>query len=450
MVKQRLLRVLSLWCWLLYSMGAFAQAPKPATSHAFSVQQCIAYAQKNNVKVKNAILDLQIQQQTNKGITAGALPSINGSAATQAYFDIPVTVVPGNFFPNGQSQAVPFQTKYNASFGVQLSQVLFDGQVFVGLQARKASIDYQQKVVDLTEENIRVNIYKVYYQLVVSRTQMEEIDSNIAKAEKLLHDTKVMYDNGFQQKLDIDRSSVQLANLQTQKLRTQSSIDNGYLGLKYLLGMPVKDSLVLTDDFAEDDLKMGILNDSTYKYEDRNDFQALQFNKKLNEYNIKRYKYSYYPTASLTGAYQKNAFDNTYNFFKKEGNWYPTSYAGLNISVPIFSGLSKNANLAKSRLQLQQTNNQIDDLKISIDNDVAQSLNSFRTAITTVDFQKKNKALAESVYNQTKKKYESGLASNTDLMNAQTDLVTAQTNYVSALYDAVIAKVNYNKAIGKL
>ncbi len=58
--------------------------------------------------------------------------------------------------------------------------------------------------------------------------------------------------------------------------------------------------------------------------------------------------------------------------------------------------------------------------------------------------------LAESVYNQTKKKYEVGTGSNTEITAAQTDLVTAQTNYISALYSAIIARVDYLKAIGKL
>jgi outer membrane protein TolC len=67
-----------------------------------------------------------------------------------------------------------------------------------------------------------------------------------------------------------------------------------------------------------------------------------------------------------------------------------------------------------------------------------------------MDFQKKNMQLAENVYSQTKKKFESGTGSNTEITAAQTDLVTAQTNYISALYSAVIAKVDYLKATGKL
>jgi outer membrane protein TolC len=426
---------------------------QPPAVHEFSIQQCLDYAKKNSVQVKNALLDLQIQQQSNKATTAGALPTITAIGTTTAFFKTPVTLIPGGLFPGstpGELTPVNFQPKYSAGANLQLTQTLFDGQVFIGLQARKASIDYYQKAIDITEENIAVNIYKVYYQLVVSKTQIQQLDANITRADKLFHDTKALFDNGFQEKLDVDKATVQLANLQTQKQSTQTTIDNGYFGLKYLMGMPIKDSLVLTDNFTEDDLKNGILENTNYKYDDRNDYQGLQLNKKLNEYNVKRYKYVYYPVVSLTGSYQQNAYANAYNFFGKDGAWYTTSYAGLNINVPIFSGFAKNANLQKARLQLTQVQNQIDNLKISIDNDVAQAQNKFRSDISTVDFQKQNMKLAESVYDQTKKKYESGLASNTDITNAQTDLISAQTNFINALYDAVIAKVDYQKATGKL
>jgi outer membrane protein len=433
----------------LLLLGGYLQAQQ---LHTFSIEEAISYASKNNVQVKNALIDVEVQQQTNKFITADALPNISGTAGTTAFFQTPVTIVPGEFFGGapGSTIAVSFQPKYLASGGVQLTQTLFDGQVFVGLKARKASIDYYKKAVDLTAEGINVNIYKIYYQLVVSRTQMKQIDANIERAEKLLNDSKLMYENGFQEKLDVDKATVQLANLQTQKLTTQNTINNGYLGLKFLMGMPVKDSIVLTTDFSEEDLKNGVLQDTAYRYENRYDYQSLDLNRKLDEFNIKRYKFSYYPKLSITASYQKNAYNNTYDFFSKNGTWYSTSYVGANISIPIFSGFSKDANLKKSRLQLTQVQNQMDNLKNSIDNDVTQAQNTFRSAIITVDNQKKNMALAESVYNQTKKKYELGMASNTDITNAQTDLITAQTNYINALYNAVIAKIDYFKAIGRI
>ena len=452
--------------------GAQPSQQQAPAKHEFSIQQCIDYGITNNLQVKNALLDILIQEQTNKGITAMALPQINGSFGPTFYPNVAVqsfpnfiaaatygvlaqegvkdgsgnTIVPPSDF--GFVQAA-FGSKWNASAGVTLSQILFDGQVFVGLQARKTSIDFSKKAVDVTTTNIRANIYKVYYQLVVSTTQTDQLDANIERLQKLLHDSKELYKNGFTEMLDVDKVTVQLANLQTERASVQIVIDNGYLGLKLLIGMPMKDTLVLTDKVTPDKIKEGLLNEGNYQYTDRPDFQYLSLGKKLNEFNVRRYKLTKLPTANLNAAYSKIAQRNQFNFFNS-GNWFSSSYVGLSVNVPIFAGLAKNANIEKARLELQQTQNQLDYLKISIDNEVAQATNNFRNAIATLDFQQQNITLAEKVYEQSKKKYEIGTGSNTEITNTQTDLRVAQSNYINALYNAIIAKVDYQKAIGKL
>lgn len=451
----------------------FAQTGQPTdTAYAFTAQQCIDFGIKNNYKVKNAILDMQIQEQTNRQYTALAYPQINGSLGTNYYPNVAVQSFP-NFIAagtygvleqegvkdgNGNTIKSPtdfgtinaaFGTKWNGNAGVTLSQILFDGQVFVGLQARETALSFSQKNIELTEEAIKANIYKVYYQLVVSKTQIDQLDANIERTQKLLHDAGELYKNGFAEKIDVDRASVQLANLQTEKLRVQNTIDNGYIGLKLLIGMPISDSLVLTEKITEDQIKKDLLSQQDYQIQDRKDYQYLQLGKKLNEYNIRRYKLSALPSAALNAGYSKVANRDQFNLFQK-GDWFTSSYVGLRINVPIFLGMSNDANIKKAQLTLKQTENEIDNLKIAIDNEIAIAKNNFNNAITTLDFQKKNMQLAEQVYNQAKKKYEIGTGSNTDITNAQTDLRVAQSNYITSLYNAIIAKVDYIKAIGKL
>ncbi|NCI51882.1 TolC family protein [Sediminibacterium roseum] len=449
MKKKQSTRIASLLCMLLVTLSVTAQQ---RTTHEFTIQQAVEYAHAHNVQVKNALLAIESQKQTNREITAQALPNITGSANLTKYIDIPTSLIPGEVFgqPAGTYIPVQFGTKYNSTASVQLQQTLFDGQVFVGLQARKTSIDFQTKNAEVTEEAIKTNIYKIYYQLVVSKTQIDLLDANIARLEKLEHDATELFKNGFAEKLDIDKVSVQLANLRTEKLKAQNSISIGYLGLKTLIGMPVKDSLVLVDKIDEQQIREDFSNDTAYNYADRKEFQLLSLNKKLNEFNIKRYQLSYIPTLSLTGNYAKNAQRNTFDFFAKGGQWFTTSFIGLNLSVPIFDGFARNARIKRSRIELKQTENQIDNLKLSIDNDVEAAKISFKSAMATMDFQKKNMQLAETVYNQTKKKFEAGTGSNTEITAAQTDLVTAQTNYINSLYSAIIAKVDYLKATGKL
>lgn len=70
--------------------------------HSLTADQAIELAKKNNISVKAAITNLAIQEQTNKEVTALALPNVKGSAGTTDYFNIPVTLVPGEFIFSSQ------------------------------------------------------------------------------------------------------------------------------------------------------------------------------------------------------------------------------------------------------------------------------------------------------------------------------------------------------------
>jgi len=122
--------------------------------HAFSIQQALDYAQKNNVQVKNALLDVKVQEQTNREVTGTAYPHINGSVSTTYNPNVATQVIPNFISPatyqvlvdqgvkdgNGNPIQMPndfgfiaaqFGTKYSATAGISLSQILFDGQVFI-------------------------------------------------------------------------------------------------------------------------------------------------------------------------------------------------------------------------------------------------------------------------------------------------------------------------------
>jgi outer membrane protein TolC len=441
--------------------------------HALTVQQAVEYASKNSIQVKNMLLDVKLQEQTNRQVTANAYPQLSGRIGTTYNPNIAVQSFP-NFIAEGTYGVIAlenirradgtvitkpedlgliqaqFGTKWIASAGFDLNQILFDGQVFVGLQARATTMEWAKKNVEVTEELIKANVYKVYYQLVVSKTQIELLDANIKRLESLRHDTHEMFKNGFAEKLDVDKLDVQIANLQTERKRVLNGIASGNLGLKLLIGMPMKEELVLADSTLNDSqIKNGILEASSYNYSDRKEYQYAELGKKLNEYNIKRYNLSQVPTVSLSGSWSKNAQRNQFDFFNK-GDWFTFSNISLNVSVPIFKGFYTKSKIEEAKLTLKKTENQIDNLKLSIDNEVETARIIFNTAIEAMDYQKQNRKLAEEVFNQTRKKFEAGLGSNTEINAAQTDLKSAETNYINALYDAIVARVDYLKAIGKL
>jgi len=449
-----------------------ADSARKANRHEFSVKQAVDYALKNNVNVKNALLQVKIQEQQNRVFTSAAYPHINANFGTTYNPSVATQVLPNFISPatyqvlidqgvkdgNGNPIQMPadfgfiaaqFGTRFNANAGITLTQLLFDGQVFVGLMARDAAVKLFQKGAEVTEEGIKSSIHKIYYQLAVSKTQIELLDANIALLEKNLRDTRIIYENGFREKLDVDKETVRLSNLQTEKQKLLNQISNGYYALKMLMGMPIADELLLTDKITEEQIKEGILEAAAYKYEDRKEFQQTQISKQLLEYNVRRYKLSQIPTLSLSAAYAKNAQRSKWNFFSR-GDWFTISNVNFNISIPVFNGFFIKSKIQEAKIEVDKVNNHLESLKLWIDNDVEAAKNNYRNAIATMDFQKKNMELAEKIYQQTKKKYEVGTGSQIEIVAAQTEMKSAQTNYVTALYDAVIAKVDFLKATGRL
>lgn len=439
--------------------------------NAFSVKQCVDYAAKNSVTVKNALIDIEIQKQQTRQVIAAAFPQINASLAANHYFDIPIQNIPdfvsyrlfdvleSNGVRNGSGNPItnpknfpdlPFSVTrpWNASGSIDVSQLLFDGQVFIGIVAKNMVQDYAKKNAEVTKEQIKANIYKIYYQLVVGKKQMASVDANIERFEKLLAATREIFKNGFAERLDVDKVTVQLNNIKTEKIKVENSLTAGNAGLKFLMNMPQKEELVLTDSLSEDELKAGIL-DEQYDYKSRPEIQLLDFAVKLGGYNIKRYQLSKIPQVAAFATYNKNAQRTSFNFFNK-GGWFTTSLVGIKMSIPIFDGNARNAHISQARYELQKTKNTIEQLKQSIDYDVSHARINMQSALLAMDNQKRNIALAESVYNTTKKKFEQGLGNNQEIYNAQAELKVAQTNYFSSLYDAINAKIDYLKALGKL
>ncbi|GAO41855.1 TolC family protein [Flavihumibacter petaseus] len=463
---------LILCLWTITSSAQTAQQPDGKAIHQLSAKEAVEYARKNNYQVRKALEDIQIQHQVNREVTSNALPQVNGSAGINHFPQVAVQSFP-NFIAmgtygvlvdqgvkdgSGNTIVAPsdyglinaqFGTKWTSTIGVSLNQLLFDGQVFVGLQARDAAMSFARKSAEVTEQDVIVNVYKVYFQLLIAKYQLELSHENIARFEKLFHDTREIYKNGFAEKLDVDKVSVTLTNLRTDSLRLKTQMDNGYYGLKLLMGMPIRDSIVLTEDLTEERIKSEIL-DTAYNYQDRREYQLLEIGKSLNEYNVKRYKMSYLPTLSAVGQLNTAAQRNQFDFFSAGGQWFANSLIGVSINVPIFDGFRKDALIRQAKSAVKKTEFDMEMMKLNIDNEVASSLNTFKAAVYAVDAQRSNMKVAEAVFDQTKLKYDQGLGSNTEITQTQAELRLAQTNYFAALYDATVAKIDYLKAIGKV
>lgn len=444
-------------------------------TYVITAKEAVDLAFKNVDDLKNAKLDYQIAEARNKEVTALAYPQINGSIQGNHYLSLPQIQFPNateksvydvlsrEGIKDGSGQPVDpnnaqfnvqsfsFFAPWNVNAGISLQQLLFEPQVFVGLQARKALLESSGLQIKLAEDQVREAVYKSYYAVLITQKQLVFVQESIKRLQKLSNDMNVMFKNGFAEKLDIDKTTVTLNNTRSAENQLKNGIAIGYAVLKMTLGLSQSDSLVLKDSLTAQQVKDGIL-DENFNYDDRNEVKLLNKAKELQGFDIKRYKMSYYPTIAAfynlqrTGQYNKN----NESFTGKPWFWYNTNQIGLNVNVPIFDGGQKKQKIRQSQLALDKLDNNLDKLKKGIDLEKTVAKNTLTNAILNLDIQEQNMELAEKVYNTEKKKYEQGLGSSFSLLQTDTELQQAQSNYFRSLYDAIIAKVSYLKALGKL
>jgi outer membrane protein len=435
--------------------------------YELTVKEAVELAFTNVTAVKNASLDLQIQQAQNKEITGQALPQLTGTASMNRYLLLPKVLFPdasktgiydvlikeklvpaGTPIPAPGLFAISFFQPWNTSIGGTLSQLLFQPDVFVGLRARKTALNLSRANLDLIKEGVKDSAYRSYYAILIAQKQSEFLDGGVKRLQKLYHDDSIMFVNGFAEKLDLDKVQVQLTNLQTSQSVLNNSIKLAYAGLKYSIGISQKDTVILKEELSNEEVKRNVLTDN-FKYEDRKEIQAIGYSRQLQNLNVKRYQLGYFPTLSAFLSYtaqgqgQKFVTDNS-TF------WLKNSLIGLNLNLPIFDGFQRKYKIQQEKFTLQKVDNSIENLKQVIDLQKTASGESLKNTLLNLDAQQRNVKLAENVYNTTKKKFEAGIGSSFEVLQADNDWQTAQSNYFTGLYNAIIAKISYQSSLGKL
>jgi outer membrane protein TolC len=199
-----------------------------------------------------------------------------------------------------------------------------------------------------------------------------------------------------------------------------------------------------------------------WDYSQRADYGVLETNRKLQSLNLKN-KYAEglpslvafanlgYSTQSptISGLFKtESGIDDTE--FIGPDKWYSFSSFGVSLSIPLFSGLQRTYKIQQEKYTLQKIENGFTSLKSAIDLQIKQSAIMYLNAVTNLKSQQENRVLAENVARVTKIKYEHGVGSNLEVTEAESALREAQINYYNALYDALVAKVDLDKAYGKL
>ena len=261
-----------------------------------------------------------------------------------------------------------------------------------------------------------------------------------------------MYNNGFAEKIDVNRVQVQYNNIITARKTSAIGLEVGTNLLKFQMGLPMSENIKLTDNLES--VKLQVLNEDftkNFTYSDRIEFSKLEINHTLTQLDIKNTAVQYLPKLDFYGNYGASYGTSTFNNFIAFGaQWRDLGVVGIRANLPIFDGMRKSNQIQQKKIQLQQIENSQTLVKNQIDMEQEQASLTFNNNLETLKSQKLNMELAEEVYKVTVIKYQQGVGSNIEVINADASYKESQTNYYAALYDALIASVDLEKSYGKI
>jgi len=448
------LRQVVLIFFCLAAIGASAQETNSAT---FTLPQAIEYATKNSPNYLNAALDQQTAEYKKKEITAAGLPQVNGSIDIKDFVVIPTTLLPAAFAGGAPGQFIPlkFGTQYQSTAGFSASQILFSNDYIFALKAQREYLNLSRINVNRSKAELASQVSKAYYSVLINRDRVKLLDANIKRLGKMYEDTKSLNSQGFTEQIDVERLEVQFNNLVSEMDKTQKLIGLSETMLKFQMGYDLKQPIILADSLSAFESDFQELNTSNIDISQRPEYQLLVSQQKLYELDAKRLKWGYLPTLAAYGSYQWTSNRNNPDFLTSDNNvptkmWFKTVLIGATLNVNIFDGFARHNKIKQAEITAMKNQNTLKNMELGAQLEATMASITYANAFSTLKMQKKNMELANHVVEVAQKKYEAGVGSNLEVTNAETSLKEAQTNYYNAVFDMIVAKLDYQKATGTL
>ena len=427
-----------------------------AQDASYTLAEAVDYAIKHNLNVKSTQLDAISAEARIGEIRGSGLPQVAANLNLSDNVIIQRVFLPANFAdpnasPDAPPVAVQFGVKYSGSASATLNQLIFSGSYFIGLRAAATYRELAHKSVTQSKVTVAEAVTKAYYSVQVAEERAKVLDHNIARVDSLKRETEVMNKSGFVELLDVNRLEVQINNLVTERQKVQNLIELSYTLLKYQMGMPMTESLKLEDKV--DDIGLEALqsefSETAVNYNNRIEYSLLDTQFKLAGLDLKNIRSGYLPTVSASFGYgHNNGRNNLPDLFGTK--WFNNSVLSLNVNIPIFDGFTKKYQVQQKKVALDKVKLSQTLLEQSIDLESRQAATNIKNAYATLETQRRNVGLAKEIVRVSKIKYEAGVGSNIEVINAESSFKEAQTNYYSALYDFLISKVDLSKAKGEL
>jgi outer membrane protein len=430
------MKISLIFCTAMFMVivSAIVKAQPDVGPMKFSLDDAKQYALDHSPVLVNSARDIDIAKMKVWETTATGLPQVtldgsySYSLALSGFTDA-LKEIPG--FENANIN--DFKTNFFATLTV--SQLIFSGQYIVGLKASKVYRNLSELANSKSVVGIVESITTTYYTALIAKESKSILDSSLKTLEKTLYQTGQLFQNGLAEQTDVDQLKILVSNIKTTVSVSERQIELMERLLKFQMGIPIDQSVILTDEIDPLVMKSDLFSATidSFNIENNIDYQLAETQEKLMKLNYQAQNALFLP--SLAGFYQRYAdLDNNL----------------LNDQSPDMFGLSLSFPLLSSGQRLSQSNQKhVEYLKAQTAKEMAAenltiqyetSLSEFLSARDVYAMQKESRDLALRIYEKSLIKFTSGAGSSLDLNQTQSQYFEAEGKYFNALMSLVSAK----------
>jgi len=444
---------------LLLSIIALLICVCGQSQESYSLQQCLDYAVRNNQNLQKDRLSLKTAALSKQEVVGSLLPQINASGSFTDNIQKTAISMP-NFVnsmlpeasrnPNAPKyMTVTMGMDYSANWGVSLSQQIINFSLYTAVSITNKACEMADLGLEMSTEDVIAQTASLYYQIQVVEYGIEQFDSSIELMDQTLGILKTNQENGLMRKVDVDRVTVSKTNLETERGALCQALEVQKNLLKLQMGFPVSEEIsveTINVDGMEEMLNSAVRHQ--YDINRLLPFKTLKLQQQMLDLQLKSAKYETLPVVSLSANYSMNYMGD--DFKGETFHKFPVSMVGLNLRMPIFTGMSKTAKVNKARIELQKSLIDEDALRQALTMSFNNAQIQLDQQLRNMASQDENRVLAEEVFNVTDYNFRQGIASLSDVLNTSSSLILSKVGYVNALNNSVIAYLELKKANGTI
>jgi outer membrane protein len=440
--------------WLIFPVvfGTGATLARESRS-VFSLAEALAYASENSYFMKNTNLEIAKSRKKVWETISDGLPQVSGTGNYNRFLNLPVSLIPGEFFGEAPGTYIPvkFGQDYSSDFGFTVSQKIFDGSYIVGVGSSQIYLDLARQSHEKTLTDIRTAVAQAYYYSLVGVENLAVMGENLENTRKMLVETTAYYENGFMEEQDVDQIRMLVKTAENEVLKAEREIAIAMTVLKYTIGMPLDSKLELSDTL--DMFLSPLLNAQPspgLDFAAHIDYRLASTQYMAAEKLLLLEKTQFLPRLNGFYSYSKTAYGNRANLFRSEQSWYPSSLIGLSISVPLFTSGQRMLKIQQAGIGVQQAENQRELISQTIQKDFMVALANMETAIEKYGNDLENRELASKILEKGKIKFNNGLTSSTELMQLENQFLQSYGAYIGSVLNLLVSDLELRKAKGQL